>query len=81
MHPLLISVDEPSEHDAVRAFVKNKGEGLLANEVDSWMTGVNMNVEGKHVRIIARYSGTAPEYREWGDRVAADGYRELAMRA
>ena len=71
-----------ARRDAVEewtAFVKKKGEGLLANEVDSWMTGVNMNVEGKHVRIIARYSGTAPEYREWGDRVAADGYRELAM--
>ncbi|HYE93752.1 MAG TPA: NAD(P)/FAD-dependent oxidoreductase, partial [Terriglobales bacterium] len=61
------------------AFVKKKGEGLLANEVDSWMTGVNQNVEGKNVRIIARYSGTAPEYREWCDRVAADGYRELTL--
>src|SRR4029453_19050322 len=65
--------------DEWTAFVKKKGEGLLANEVDSWMTGVNMNVEGKHVRIIARYSGTAPEYREWADRVAAAGYRGLAM--
>ena len=62
------------------AFVKKKGEGLLANEVDSWMTGVNMNVEGKQVRIVARYSGTAPEYREWCDRVAAEGYRELVLR-
>ena len=44
------------------------------------MTGVNMNVEGKQVRIIARYSGTAPEYREWCDRVAAGGYRELVLR-
>jgi cation diffusion facilitator CzcD-associated flavoprotein CzcO len=61
------------------AFVKKKGAGLLANEVDSWMTGVNQNVDGKNVRIIARYSGTAPEYREWCDRVAADGYRELAL--
>ncbi len=61
------------------AFVKKKGEGLLANEVDSWMTGVNQNVEGKNVRIIARYSGTAPEYREWCDRVATDGYRELEL--
>ncbi|HTG11532.1 MAG TPA: NAD(P)/FAD-dependent oxidoreductase, partial [Candidatus Eisenbacteria bacterium] len=60
-------------------FVRKKGEGLLSNEVDSWMTGVNSNVEGKQVRIIARYSGTAPEYREWCDRVAADGYRELAL--
>ncbi len=62
------------------AFVKKKGEGLLANEVDSWMTGVNMNVEGKQVRIVARYSGTAPEYREWCDRVATEGYRELVLR-
>ena len=61
------------------AFVKKKGEGLLANEVDSWMTGVNQNVEGKNIRIIARYSGTAPEYREWCDRVAAGGYRELEL--
>ena len=60
-------------------FVKKKGEGLLSNEVDSWMTGVNPNVEGKQVRIIARYSGTAPEYRTWCDRVAADGYRELIL--
>jgi len=71
-----------ARRDAVEewtAFVKKKGEGLLANEVDSWMTGVNQNVEGKSVRIVARYSGTAPEYREWCDRVAADGYRELAL--
>ena len=61
------------------AFVKRKGEGLLANEVDSWMTGVNMNVDGKQVRTVARYSGTAPEYRDWCDKVAAGGYRELAM--
>jgi len=60
-------------------FVRKKGEGLLSNEVDSWMTGVNSNVEGKQVRIIARYSGTAPEYREWCDRVAADGYPQLAL--
>jgi cation diffusion facilitator CzcD-associated flavoprotein CzcO len=61
------------------AFVKQKGEGLLSNEVDSWMTGVNQNVEGKQVRIIARYSGTAPEYRAWCDRIAAGGYRELVL--
>jgi cation diffusion facilitator CzcD-associated flavoprotein CzcO len=60
-------------------FVKRKGRGLLANEVDSWMTGVNRNVEGKSVRSIVRYSGTAPEYREWCDRVAAGGYRELEL--
>jgi cation diffusion facilitator CzcD-associated flavoprotein CzcO len=60
-------------------FVKAKGEGLLSNEVDSWMTGVNQNVEGKQVRIIARYSGSAPDYRAWCDRVAANGYREVVL--
>ena len=42
---------------------------LLANEIDSWMTGVNMNVEGKQTRTIVRYSGTAPEYRAKCDEV------------
>jgi cation diffusion facilitator CzcD-associated flavoprotein CzcO len=68
--------------EAVRewtGFVKRKGEGLLSNEVDSWMTGVNLNVEGKQTRIIARYSGTAPEYRAWCDEVAAAGYRGIAL--
>ncbi len=58
-------------------FVVKSNEGLLSSEVDSWMTGVNQNVDGKQTRIIARYSGTAPAFREWCDRVAANGYREL----
>ena len=77
---LRVADARPEAVDDWTAFVKKKGEGLLANEVDSWMTGVNQNVEGKQVRIIARYSGTAPEYREWCDRVAAGGYRELVLR-
>src|SRR3546814_17970174 len=60
-------------------FVKKKGEGLLSNEVDSWMTGVNQNVEGKQTRITARYSGTAPEYRAWCDDVARNGYRGIEL--
>jgi len=59
--------------------VKSLGVGLLSNEVDSWMTGINRNVEGKQTRIIARYSGSAPAYRERCDKVAADGYRELEL--
>ncbi|MBV9863662.1 MAG: NAD(P)/FAD-dependent oxidoreductase [Alphaproteobacteria bacterium] len=59
--------------------VKALGEGLLSNEIDSWMTGINRNVEGKQTRIIARYSGSAPAYRARCDQVAADGYRELAL--
>jgi cation diffusion facilitator CzcD-associated flavoprotein CzcO len=59
--------------------VKSLGVGLLSNEVDSWMTGINRNIDGKDTRIIARYSGSAPAYRARCDQVAADGYRELAL--
>jgi len=59
--------------------VKALGVGLLSNEIDSWMTGINRNVDGKQTRIIARYSGSAPAYRARCDRVAADGYRELRL--
>jgi cation diffusion facilitator CzcD-associated flavoprotein CzcO len=59
--------------------VKSLGVGLLSNEVNSWMTGINSNVEGKQTRIIARYSGSAPAYRARCDEVAAKGYRELAL--
>ena len=58
-------------------FVRLKAEGLLANEIDSWMTGVNMNVAGKQTRRLVRYSGSAPDYRAWCDRVAEGGYQEL----
>ena len=60
-------------------FVHEKGKGLLSNEVDSWMTGINRNVEGKQTRIIARYSGTAPDYRARCNEVAATGYPELTF--
>jgi cation diffusion facilitator CzcD-associated flavoprotein CzcO len=59
--------------------VKALGEGLLMNEIDSWMTGVNRNVEGKQTRKIMRYSGGHPAFREHCDAVAADAYRKLAL--
>jgi len=59
--------------------VRSKAEGLLSNEIDSWMTGINTNIDGKDVRILARYSGSAPAYRARCDAVAAEGYRELAL--
>jgi cation diffusion facilitator CzcD-associated flavoprotein CzcO len=55
------------------------GEGLLANEIGSWMTGVNRNVEGKQLPRIMRYSGGHPAYREHCDAVAAAGYPQLAL--
>jgi hypothetical protein len=33
------------------------GQGQLMNEVGSWMTGVNRNVEGKQKPRVMRYSG------------------------
>jgi len=59
--------------------VIESSEGLLFTEVDSWMTGINRNVEGKQVRRIMRYSGGHPKFRERCDAVAADGYRELVL--
>jgi cation diffusion facilitator CzcD-associated flavoprotein CzcO len=61
------------------SFVSEKAEGLLSNEIDSWMTGINLNVEGKQTRTIVRYSGTAPEYREKCEAVAASGYKDLNL--
>jgi cation diffusion facilitator CzcD-associated flavoprotein CzcO len=59
--------------------VKALGVGLLSNEVNSWMTGINSNVDGKQTRIVARYSGSAPAYRARCDDVAANGYDELML--
>ena len=74
---------EPSAED-VRKWtdhVKTLGDGNLAFEVNSWMTGVNSNVEGKQVRIINRYSGSAPEWRRLCNEVAQRGYKELVHEA
>ena len=68
---------KPESVKAWHEFVASKAEGLLSNEVDSWMTGVNLNVTGKEKRQLVRYSGTAPEYRARCDAIAAAGYVEL----
>jgi cation diffusion facilitator CzcD-associated flavoprotein CzcO len=59
--------------------VIESSEGLLFTEVDSWMTGINRNVEGEQVRRIMRYSGGHPAFRKRCDAVTADGYRELVL--
>ena len=45
-------------------------EGLLFTEVDSWMTGINRNLEGKQVRRVMRYSGGHPAFRQHCDAVS-----------
>ena len=59
--------------------VKALGAGLLSNEVDSWMTGINRNVEGKQVRRVVRYSGGHPAFRQHCDAISGGGYRELSL--
>ncbi|KAE8366726.1 hypothetical protein BDV27DRAFT_124883 [Aspergillus caelatus] len=49
-------------------------KGALSNEIDSWMTGVNTNVPGKTVRSVARYGGSAIEYRKRCQQTRAVGW-------
>lgn len=60
--------------------VHDLGKGLLSNEIDSWMTGVNKNLPGKQKRIIARYSGAAPDFKKTCNAVAAANYQEFELR-
>ncbi|MDC0985794.1 NAD(P)/FAD-dependent oxidoreductase [Alphaproteobacteria bacterium] len=57
--------------------VMSLGEGLLANEVGSWMTGVNRNLADKQKPKIMRYSGGHPAYREFCNHVKEDSYRNI----
>ena len=63
--------------DEWTSHVMSLGEGLLANKVGSWMTGVNRNLADKQKPKIMRYSGGHPAYREFCDQVKADGYRNI----
>jgi cation diffusion facilitator CzcD-associated flavoprotein CzcO len=55
------------------------GQGLLANEVDSWMTGVNKNLAHKQKRSMTRYNGPAPGYRKRCDEVKARNYVDFVL--
>ncbi|KAK3681843.1 hypothetical protein LTR37_020827 [Vermiconidia calcicola] len=59
--------------------VHEVAKGLLSNEIDSWMTGVNKNVAGKQKRTIARYSGSAQEFRRVCNKVADDRYNTMLL--
>ena len=54
-------------------------KGSLTNEIDSWMTGVNKNVEGKTVRTVARYTGSAQEYRKRCEDARVSGYKDFIL--
>ena len=59
--------------------VLEQGEGLLANQIDSWMTGINSNLDGRQERIVARYSGTQSTFRKRCNEVVEIGYTELNL--
>ncbi|KAF4549232.1 Flavin-binding monooxygenase-like protein 2 [Elsinoe fawcettii] len=72
---------EPAEQ-AVEDWTKHVFEcaqGSLANEIDSWMTGVNKNVAGKTERTVARYAGSAIEYRRRCGECKDRGWRGLVF--
>ncbi|MBX9946014.1 MAG: NAD(P)/FAD-dependent oxidoreductase [Reyranella sp.] len=69
----------PQGVEAWMETVREAAQGLLSNEVNSWFTGINSNVDGKQTRRLSRYSGSAPAYRARCDAVAAAGYREMAL--
>ncbi|KAF2431729.1 FAD/NAD(P)-binding domain-containing protein [Tothia fuscella] len=67
-------VEEWTEH------VHDIGKDLLSNTVDSWMTGVNKNLAGKQKRTIARYSGSALDFRSRCNAVAAAHYDTFTLK-
>ena len=51
-----------------------------ANEIDSWMTGINKNVTTRTKRTFMAYAGGAPGYRERCEQVAANGYEGFELK-
>jgi cation diffusion facilitator CzcD-associated flavoprotein CzcO len=59
--------------------VNNCAKGLLTNDVDSWMTGVNKNVATRQKRIIMRYQGGILVFRKYCDGVQASQYAGMKL--
>lgn len=73
VEPTAGAVEQWTQHVAASS------EGLLSNEVDSWMTGVNKNVAGKTVRMVARYAGSSQTYRQWCEECRLSGWKGLSF--
>ena len=68
VEPSISAVKSWSEH------IRAKSESALANNIDSWMTGINTNVPGKDKRAIGfSYGGSVQSYRTDWDSVAGGG--------
>jgi cation diffusion facilitator CzcD-associated flavoprotein CzcO len=73
-----LEATEAAEQDWSR-HVEELASGLLYTLVDSWMTGINRNIEGRDHRRILQYQGGAPAYRDHCARVAAEGYSGMVL--
>ncbi|KAJ5114090.1 flavoprotein [Penicillium angulare] len=71
VEPTIEAIDDWTKH------VVACSEGALGNEVDSWLTGVNTNVDGKKERTVARYTGNAVEYRRRCKETRLAGWKGL----
>ncbi|MFT3973777.1 MAG: NAD(P)/FAD-dependent oxidoreductase [Amaricoccus sp.] len=54
--------------------VRGMAEKLLSAKVESWITGVNSNVEGKDKPRVMIFIGSAGDYRKKWQEIQADGY-------
>ncbi|GKT81522.1 phenylacetone monooxygenase [Colletotrichum tofieldiae] len=76
----ITSVEATDEHMRTGTeHVWKCGEGLLANDADSWMTGVNKKLARKQKRSMTRYNGPAPGYRKRCDEVKARDYSDFMI--
>ena len=60
-------------------YVVEQGKDLLMRQVDSWMNGVNRNLDGRNTRIVVQYTGTMQTFRSRCEEVAQNGYKELNL--
>ena len=70
----------PEAQDSWRQYVLDQGKDLLRNDVDSWQTGININLEGRQTRMTLMYAGGQPSFRRRSEEVAQNGYKELNLR-
>jgi len=59
--------------------VKALGVGLLSNGVNSWMTGINSNVEGKRARNRRAATAQRAGYAQGATRWRPKHYDELVL--
>lgn len=51
----------------------------MINDTDSWMTGINTNVEGKSLKSIVSYTESVQEYKKWYRNCRESGHQPLIL--